>query len=75
MIINNTGLFELGKVGHPEIDSVTFEQGKPTPMNREGMPKYLAAEMCYTINDHWGIGLNDFNYKSPAELIKALCDC
>jgi len=44
-------------------------------MNREGMPKYLAAEMCYTINDHWGIGNMDFNYKSPAELIRALCDC
>jgi len=31
--------------------------------------------MCYTINDHWGIGNMDFNYKSPAELIRALCDC
>lgn len=29
MIINNTGLSELGKVGHFEIDSVTFERGKP----------------------------------------------
>lgn len=75
MIINNTGLIARGKVGNPEIDSVTFEQGRPTPMNREGMEKYLAAEMCYTINDHWGIGDMDFNYKSPAELIRALCDC
>ena len=75
MIINNTGLSSRGQVGNPEIDSVTFEQGKPTPMDREGMPKYLAAEMCYTINDHWGIGNTDFNYKSPATLIQALCDC
>ena len=30
MIINNTGLSELGKVGHYEIDSVTFERGKPS---------------------------------------------
>lgn len=75
MIINNTGLHARGETGNCEIDSVTFEQGRPTPMNREGMSKYLAAEMCYTINDHWGTGYNDFNYKSPKELIECLCDC
>ena len=75
MIINNTGLENLGEVGNLELDAVTFEQGKPTPMCREGMPKYLSAEMCHTVNDHWGIGTNDFNYKSPGELIEALCDC
>ena len=75
IIVNNTGLFERGKVGNPEIDSVTFEQGRPTPMNREGMPKYLAAEMCETINDHWGIGDLDLNYKSPKYIIESLCDC
>lgn len=75
MIINNTGLSKRGLVGNPEIDSVTFEQGTPTPMNREGMPKYLAAEMCYTVNNHWGIGEFDLNYKSPGELIRALCNC
>lgn len=75
IIVNNTGLGERGKTGNPEIDSVTFEQGRPTPMNREGMEKYVAAEMCYTLNDHWGIGENDFNYKSPAELIETLCAC
>ena len=75
MIINNTGLSARGEVCHPEIDSVTFEQGRPTPMNREGMKKYLSAEMCYTLNDHWGAGYNDFNYKSPKELIESLCDC
>ena len=75
IIVNNTGLQARGQTGEPEIDSVTFEQGRPTPMNREGMPKYIAAEMCYTLNDHWGIGENDFNYKSPAELIETLCAC
>ncbi len=75
MIINNTGLGERGKLVHSEIDSVTFEQGKPTPMDRRGMEKYVAAEMCYTINQHWGVGHSDFNYKSPKELIETLCDC
>ncbi len=75
MIINNTGLGKRGETGHPEIDSVTFEQGKPTPMNREGMEKYIAAEMCHTVNDHWGIGHADVNYKAPGELIECLCDC
>lgn len=75
IIINNTGLHERGKVGNKEIDAVTFEQGTPTPMDREGMEKYLAAEMCLTVNEHWGIGTDDINYKSPKELIESLCDC
>ena len=75
IIVNNTGLSAKGALGNPEIDSVTFEQGRPTPMNREGMAKYIAAEMCETLNDHWGIGENDFNYKSPCELIESLCAC
>ena len=75
MIINNTGLGDLGKTGHPELDSVTFEQGRPTPMDRKGMPKYVAAEMCYTLNHHWGIGHCDLDYKSPRELIESLCAC
>ena len=44
-------------------------------MDREGMEKYLAAEMCQTVNDHWGIGSRDINYKSPKELIENLCLC
>ncbi len=75
IIVNNTGLSHRGEAGHPEIDSVTFEQGRPTPMDREGMKKYLAAEMCQTINDHWGIGQCDFHNKSTAELIETLCAC
>lgn len=75
IIVNNTGLHRRGMIGNPEIDSVTFEQGTPTPMNREGMAKYLAAEMCQTVNDHWGIGIHDFNYKSPKTLIENLCNC
>ena len=75
IIVNNTGLGARGAIGNPEIDSVTFEQGRPTPMNREGMSKYIAAEMCHTLNDHWGIGNDDFNYQSPASIIEHLCAC
>ena len=75
IIVNNTGLDARGATGNIEIDSVTFEQGRPTPMNREGMPKYIAAEMCHTLNDHWGIGANDLNYQSPASIIEHLCAC
>lgn len=74
IIINNTGLNAQGETGHPEIDSVTFERGRVVPMNREGMKKYIAAEMCETTNMHWGIA-RDFNYKSPKQLIETLCDC
>ena len=75
MIINNTGLSARGATGHPEIDSVTFEQGLPHPIDREGARKYVSGEMCFTLNDHWAYGQNDYNYKSPAELIKTLCRC
>ena len=69
IIVNNTGLSAQGALGNPEIDSVTFEQGRPTPMKRDGMPKYIAAEMCHTLNDHWGIGNSDFNYKSDRKSV------
>jgi len=75
IIVNNTGLFAQGALGNPEIDSVTFEQGRPEPMKRDGMPKYIAAEMCQTMNKHWGIGANDFCYLSPKEIIENLCAC
>lgn len=75
MIINNTGISARGELGNPEIDAVTFENGQAEPMNREGMKKYVSAEMCHTINDHWGYGQGDWNYKSPKELIERLCAC
>ena len=75
MIIDNTGLQRRGEIEDWLLDAVTYEQGRPEPMNREGMPKYLAAEMCHTTNDHWGIGKDDYNYKSMKELIESLCSC
>lgn len=75
MIINNSGLSALGKVGHRELDSVTFERGQAEPLNREGAKKYVAVEMCETLNEHWGISKGDFKYKSIPELIEILCAC
>ncbi len=73
MIINNTGLSELGKVGHPEIDSVTFERGAPAYVDNSDRPR--AGEMCQVLNDHWGYAKNDCNYKPVKELIENLIDC
>lgn len=75
MIINNTGLEHRGKVGHSEIDSTTFEQGLPGPIDRTGWPKYVAGEMCHTMNRHWGLATDDVNYQSPAQIIESLCLC
>lgn len=75
MIINNTGLSERGKLGHIELDSVTFERGRPEPINLSDSPKYIASEMCQTLGDTWGYGAGDINYKSPETLIKDLCIC
>lgn len=73
MIINNTGLSECGKVGHYEIDSVTFERGNPAFVGNSD--KYRAGEMCQVLNDHWGYAKGDCNYKSVKELIENLVDC
>ena len=73
MIINNTGLNELGKVGHKELDSVTFERGKPCYVDNSDKPR--AGEMCQVLNDHWGYTENDCNYKPVKELIENLVDC
>lgn len=73
MIINNTGLNALGQVGHEEIDSVTFERGKPCYVDCSKKP--LAGEMCQVLNDHWAYAKNDCNYKSVKELIENLIDC
>ena len=75
IIVNNTGLSARGEAGNLQLDSVTFEQGRPEPMNRDGMRKYFAAEMCHTMNAHWGHGARDMNYKSLPHLIETLCAC
>lgn len=75
MIINNTGLDKLGELGHIELDSVTFERGKPFPINQEGAKKYIASEMCEAFRDHWGYTEWDLDYKSPAKMIEELADC
>ncbi len=72
MIINNTGLGAGGRVGHSEIDSATFEQALPVMPDRRGWEKYVAGEMCQTMNAHWGIGSNDLNFLSPAQIIENL---
>jgi alpha-L-fucosidase len=75
MIINNTGLHAGGALGHPEIDSVTYERQIAKPVDRSGMPKYVAGEMCQTMNGHWGVGRRDFTQIAPAEVIETLCRC
>ena len=74
MVINNTGLGALGAFGKSEeIDSVTFENNTAKPVNREGMKKYIAGEVCKTMNSHWGRSNRDFNMLSPARVIERLC--
>ena len=75
MIINNTGLDARGALGHIELDSVTFERGRPGVINQEGAPKYVASEMCQTVNDHWGYAEKDFCYKSLSDLIEDFASC
>lgn len=75
MIINNTGLSARGELGHIELDSVTFERGRPQPINLEGSRKYVASEMCQIFGDHWGYARLDYNFKSLGDIIKDFCTC
>ncbi len=75
MIINNTGLSARGELGHIELDSVTFERGRPQPINMADSPKYIASEMCQTLGCVWGYGEDDLLYKSPQTLIEDICTC
>jgi alpha-L-fucosidase len=75
MIINNTGIGNEGAVSHGGVDSVTFEQSMPKALDRRGHARYIAGEMCQTMNSHWGIGANDYSFKSPANVIENLASC
>ena len=73
MIINNTGLSDQGAIGCDEIDSVTFERGKPRLVNNEDRPR--GGEMCEVLCDHWGYAKSDYNYKSMGNILSSLVDC
>lgn len=75
MLINNTGLSHRGELGHIELDSVTFERGRPQPINLADSPKYIASEMCETFANHWGYAENDFHFKSIDHLINSFAVC
>ncbi len=73
MIINNTGMTHTGVIGHPEIDSVTYEKKTPRMLGTTERP--VAGEMCQTGNDHWGYAKCDVAYKSVGTLISELITC
>lgn len=74
MIINNTGMGDVGTIGHYEIDSVTYERNAPAAVpNPDG--KERAGEMCEVFGEHWGYAKNDFDYKSFSDILYSLIDC
>ena len=75
MLINNTGLDCRGALGHIELDSVTFERGRPKPINLTDSPKYIASEMCETYCSHWGYAEKDFNFKSASDILNSFAIC
>jgi len=75
IIVNNTGMESRGSLGNMELDSVTFERGKPQPINLEDSPRYIASEMCEVLNNHWGYAALDLSYMSMGDVIRNLADC
>jgi alpha-L-fucosidase len=74
LILENSGVGRGGRIGHPEVDSLTYEREAARPLDRRGHPKYLALETSLTLNVHQGLAERDFAYLSPADLIESLCD-
>ncbi len=75
MIINNSGLNNLGaKIGR-FADVVTFERNDISNYDYKKDSKFYAAEMCQTLNSHWGYAENDINYKSIKEILLDFCKC
>ena len=66
IIINNSSTKARGKLGHPDVDVATFEQG--TPRHVASHERYVASEMCETMNSHWGIATTDLSDQLKARL-------
>lgn len=75
MIVNNSGLHNLGAKTHPQLDAVTFERGAPRRAQFKPGDRYVASEMCQTTCQHWGYAADDFQHTSPASIIRDLCAC
>jgi alpha-L-fucosidase len=75
IIVNNSGLHQLGAKTHPQLDAVTFERGTPHRASIAPGQRYVASEMCQTTNQHWGYAADDFQHRGPAEIIRDLCAC
>ena len=75
ILVNNTGMESRGALGNIELDSVTFERGKPQPINLEDSPRYIASEMCEVLNNHWGYASLDLSYMSMGDVIRNLAQC
>ena len=72
IITNNTGLSALGQQGSDLLDCVTFERGKPFPVNNPDRP--LAGEVCDSLTDHWGYAKDDIHFKSVPYVLEELID-
>jgi len=71
IIVNNTGLDSRGAAGHTEIDSVTFERGRPDAAASNS----LGAEMCETVGGTWGYAGRDMDFKSMRDLLTSYMTC
>ena len=69
MIINNSGLDDLGHRINKYVTGITFERHNMESYDYFKHKEEYAAEMCQTLNSYWGYAENDINYKSISELV------
>ena len=75
IIVNNSGLDNLGAKLDSGTDVVTFERADMLNFDRTKASGIYGAEMCQTLNGHWGYAKNDIAYKSISEILESLCVC
>ncbi len=75
LIINNSGLSKLVERNLEYINVITFEGNKIANYDYHKSINLYAAEVCQTLNDHWGYAKNDINYKSIKEILLNFLNC
>lgn len=74
VIANNFGMENLGRCDG-SVDVAVFERSSISSFDWETAGGLYAAEMCESLNNHWGYAEDDIDYKPPREIISDICCC
>lgn len=73
VIVNNQGISKSKNVFSGEVDVTTFERCESERIDENSRP--VAGEKCQVFGDHWGLAVDDINYKSFSAILNDFIDC